>query len=322
MCIRDRLDDVSLRGARGLLVSISGSRSLTLYEVDAAATRVRQEVDPEANVIIGATFDDSLGDKLRVSIVASGLAPEADAPVRGAKLAHAAASAAPQPTLPAMRAPEPTPQLQFAPQPQPEMTPAQFAEQVAASQGWHGQGGEFYQPPQAVSPDQMGDLNWNGPSDVTIELSQPAPAQPPSHWSAASPGGGAFDEPAPVFRPQPPHENRRPGRRMPDVEDFSPFAQDAYRAQRPDGASRPVAQAPAPAERKRGGLFNFLTGRKEDTAAAAESPFAPRRETRAAAPASDAAARENNPGWNERQPSAEDGHPHRAPMPRQRPRQL
>ncbi|KWT64287.1 Cell division protein FtsZ [Hyphomicrobium sulfonivorans] len=67
------LDDVSLRGARGLLLSITGGSNLTLYEVDEAASRVRQEVDPEANIIVGATFDDSLGDKVRVSIVASGL---------------------------------------------------------------------------------------------------------------------------------------------------------------------------------------------------------------------------------------------------------
>jgi cell division protein FtsZ len=69
------LDDVSLRGAKGLLVSISGNRSLTLYEVNEAATRVRQEVDPDANIIVGATFDEGIGDRLRVSVVASGLDP-------------------------------------------------------------------------------------------------------------------------------------------------------------------------------------------------------------------------------------------------------
>ncbi len=67
------LDDISLRGARGLLVSITGSHDLKLYEVDEAATRVRQEVDGEANIIVGATFDDTLGDRIRVSIVASGM---------------------------------------------------------------------------------------------------------------------------------------------------------------------------------------------------------------------------------------------------------
>jgi cell division protein FtsZ len=65
---------VSMRGARGLLISISGGPDLTLYEVDEAATRIREEVDPEANIILGATFDDSLEGTMRVSVVATGLA--------------------------------------------------------------------------------------------------------------------------------------------------------------------------------------------------------------------------------------------------------
>lgn len=68
------LDDVSMRGARGLLISISGGPDLTLYEVDEAATRIREEVDPEANIILGATFDDTLEGTMRVSVVATGLA--------------------------------------------------------------------------------------------------------------------------------------------------------------------------------------------------------------------------------------------------------
>ena len=71
------LDDVSMRGARGLLISITGGPDLTLYEVDEAATRIREEVDPEANIILGATFDESLEGTMRVSVVATGLAVEA-----------------------------------------------------------------------------------------------------------------------------------------------------------------------------------------------------------------------------------------------------
>ena len=67
------LDDVSMRGARGLLISISGGPDLTLYEVDEAATRIREEVDPEANIILGATFDETLDGTMRVSVVATGL---------------------------------------------------------------------------------------------------------------------------------------------------------------------------------------------------------------------------------------------------------
>src|SRR5687767_2958828 len=70
------LDDVSMRGARGLLISITGGPDLTLYEVDEAATRIREEVDPEANIILGATFDDALEGTLRVSVVATGLSQE------------------------------------------------------------------------------------------------------------------------------------------------------------------------------------------------------------------------------------------------------
>jgi cell division protein FtsZ len=80
------LDDVSMRGARGLLISITGGPDLTLYEVDEAATRIREEVDPEANIILGATFDESLEGIMRVSVVATGLAAEA---LKGGKPAPA-----------------------------------------------------------------------------------------------------------------------------------------------------------------------------------------------------------------------------------------
>ncbi|MDE2445801.1 MAG: cell division protein FtsZ [Alphaproteobacteria bacterium] len=73
------LDDVSMRGARGLLISICGGPDLTLYEVDEAATRIREEVDPDANIILGATFDDALEGTMRVSVVATGLSKEAHA---------------------------------------------------------------------------------------------------------------------------------------------------------------------------------------------------------------------------------------------------
>jgi cell division protein FtsZ len=66
------LDDVSMQGARGLLISITGGPDLTLYEVDEAASRIREEVDPDCNIILGATYDPSLTGTLRVSVVATG----------------------------------------------------------------------------------------------------------------------------------------------------------------------------------------------------------------------------------------------------------
>ncbi|HEX4408225.1 MAG TPA: cell division protein FtsZ [Xanthobacteraceae bacterium] len=67
------IDDASMKGARGLLISITGGRDLTLYEVDEAATRIREEVDEDANIIVGATFDEGLDGMIRVSVVATGI---------------------------------------------------------------------------------------------------------------------------------------------------------------------------------------------------------------------------------------------------------
>ena len=67
------LDESSMLGAQGLLISITGGRDMTLFEVDEAATRIREEVDEDANIILGATFDESLEGTIRVSVVATGI---------------------------------------------------------------------------------------------------------------------------------------------------------------------------------------------------------------------------------------------------------
>ena len=67
------LDDVSLKGAKAVLINITGGPDMTLFEVDEAANRIRDEVDPEANIIFGSTFSDALEGKMRVSVVATGI---------------------------------------------------------------------------------------------------------------------------------------------------------------------------------------------------------------------------------------------------------
>jgi len=67
------LDDMSMKGARGILINITGGLDMTLFEVDEAANRIRDEVDPEANIIFGATFDQHLEGMMRVSVVATGI---------------------------------------------------------------------------------------------------------------------------------------------------------------------------------------------------------------------------------------------------------
>ena len=71
------LDDVSMKGAKGVLINITGGFDMTLYEVDEAANRIRDEVDQEANIIFGSTFDEKLNGRVRVSVVATGIGDSA-----------------------------------------------------------------------------------------------------------------------------------------------------------------------------------------------------------------------------------------------------
>lgn len=91
------IDDSSMKGARGLLVSITGGKDLTLFEVDEAATRIREEVDADANIIVGATFDEQLDGLIRVSVVATGIDKEvATKAVPAAAPAATASSSSPE----------------------------------------------------------------------------------------------------------------------------------------------------------------------------------------------------------------------------------
>ncbi|SIT77118.1 cell division protein FtsZ [Pontibaca methylaminivorans] len=70
------LDEISLRGAKGVLINITGSHDLTLFELDEAANRIREEVDPDANIIVGSTLDTGMEGVMRVSVVATGIDAE------------------------------------------------------------------------------------------------------------------------------------------------------------------------------------------------------------------------------------------------------
>ena len=85
------LDGISMAGARGVLINITGGDDMTLYEVDEAANRIREEVDPDANIIFGTATDPSLGEKIRVSVVATGL--QSSTPARRGVTTHTQTSA-------------------------------------------------------------------------------------------------------------------------------------------------------------------------------------------------------------------------------------
>jgi cell division protein FtsZ len=78
------LDDVSMRGAKGVLINITGGYDMTLFEVDEAANEIRREVDVDAHIILGSTFDEKINGRIRVSVVAAGLQAQAAAQLRPA----------------------------------------------------------------------------------------------------------------------------------------------------------------------------------------------------------------------------------------------
>lgn len=114
------LDEISLRGAKGVLINITGAHDLTLFELDEAANRIREEVDPDANIIVGSTLDPAMEGRMRVSVVATGIdASEAvhDVPVPRRTLSRPLeprAEAAPQP---AARSSAPADGFRPAPEP-------------------------------------------------------------------------------------------------------------------------------------------------------------------------------------------------------------
>ena len=156
------LDEVSMKGARGLLISITGGSDLTLYEVDEAASRIRQEVDEDANIILGATFDDALTGLIRVSVVATGIDHPLNAREISAAEARAAELAAQKPRVAAApRQPEPVryqqPVLTEAPMEQPvayEAAPAHFQQApMQAAPAWAPAHEAQYQPAQRPAPE-------------------------------------------------------------------------------------------------------------------------------------------------------------------------
>lgn len=277
------LDDISLRGAKGLLLSITGGRDLKLYEVDEAAQRVRQEIDGEANIIVGATFDDTIGDRIRVSIVASGMERLGEMEAAWAIQSSPAARPAPAPDM----SPPPPADLQppfIEPYPEPySLQPSHHQDepsvQVHAPQAFQPVASE--QPPsmpaQSAPPETPQDLAraLSDALEAPHDDSQPYSGRPHAHQQPhtqqqsapwASNEGAVFQDapphvggdplaslaqphstrssPAPSFYPQPPMETQRQARRLPEVQDFPIVGQRDYHAKSAQ-YTEPAATQPA-----------------------------------------------------------------------------
>ncbi len=132
------LDEISLKGAKGVLINITGSHDLTLFELDEAANRIREEVDPEANIIVGSTLDTDMEGGMRVSVVATGI--DATEKTEDAPVARRSMSA---PLTRTVSAEEPAPE-QVAADEAPaaddtNIAPTLFEsiEDVELKEGWH-----------------------------------------------------------------------------------------------------------------------------------------------------------------------------------------
>ncbi len=228
------LDDVSMRGAKGVLISITGGSDLTLYEVDEAASRIREEVAEEANIILGATFDESLDGQIRVSVVAAGLdglaAAKAQPQITAPAQVQAKPVAAPKPPQTAAPAPNLIERIETLDSPQMSET---IATQAPVS------------PPAAAKVQMGGD-------EVTIEK---RPAQVPIRRVKEEQGGAESPQSDSSFVPQPPASVKRAVRRMPSVSDLPAVAQKEIQAK--TGQSPEVGLA---AQKRKIGFFERLTG--------------------------------------------------------------
>ncbi|MFM9845718.1 MAG: cell division protein FtsZ [Hyphomicrobiaceae bacterium] len=217
------LDDVSLQGAKGLLLSIIGGPDMTLYEVDEAASRVRQEVDPEANIILGAAFDETLGDRIRVAIVASGLARP------GTHDARMSRDVGPPPTprdrngarANDMRAPT---DVDWAPRSDYGIGASELQRQL--SQALEGGQAHADSHPERDRADRTdGRTVWKAPGGVVIEQGA-GPSGDASEPQADGPPAGSRKSAG--FTPSPPSPLKRGRRPMPEIADFPEVAQREY----------------------------------------------------------------------------------------------
>jgi cell division protein FtsZ len=280
------LEDHSMKGAKGVLINITGGLDMTLHEVDEAANRIREEVDADANIIFGSTFDATMQGRMRVSVVATGIAAMAAqqpapnylsldmnrpmqtgqpalsrpvAPPVGRVAMPAAAVAAPVAPAPAAPpvAPMVAPQVMapVAPPAPVTVAPAPVAPPISVM-------AEMPIPAQIVATPAE-------PAPAPAPIAAPAPVAPAAPPIAAS-------APAPVAAPTPAAAPPRP---LVDENDWRvsrPAAKPAVRASEP--IARPVA-ARAASESRAPNLFQRITGAfatPKPAAAPAAEPVAPR----------------------------------------------
>jgi cell division protein FtsZ len=235
------IDDASMKGAKGLLISITGGKDLTLYEVDEAATRIREEVDQDANIIVGATFDESLEGIIRVSVVATGI--DQAALSRSATAPEARIAELTQKLRAEQQRGEQRPEARALPLATPTMPPVSQQTSEAIEHAARAAVAAAVLPPM---------------DDVTIRPIPPKPSLFPEQSS-----GSPEPPPAPrAFIPPAPERTGNRPRRMPEIDELPRPAQAELRAKRGE-----QGQGEHPEKRKVGLLRRLAAvglGRRDD----------------------------------------------------------
>ena len=276
------LDEISLRGAKGVLINITGGHDLTLFELDEAANRIREEVDPDANIIVGSTLDTVLDGGMRVSVVATGIDAvdvNSELPVPRRSMAQPLKQADEQQAAPVTISPVAA-SVPVAAQQEPALFEEMNTQQVAAQE----QAEDLFEEETAAFQPEL-------PSFVADR----AHAQTPRAQVADDLPPPAYQPPA--FEPHAMHEQEQaayvapkaPSLGTPSPEAMARLQAAVHRAPAQEAQHQPVQQAPhEEAERPRFGinsLINRMTGHGQDGTAAPAPRQQPQVQTGHSAPA-------------------------------------
>ncbi len=234
------LEDTSMSGARGLLINITGGEDMTLFEVDQAANRIREEVDEDANIIFGSAIDEGLQGKVRVSVVATGIDSPAMGEAQRPRLVAVGGNAMP------------------APIPMPAAMAAQAAAQAEAAQQGFVPGPVALQRQAAMQPAA------HAAPPVLEQAPEPAIGQPaqgaPRYQAVAGAPQPAGSAPRPV-----PQAARRGGL-------FADAPRTTVAASPPAGNPPPINGQPVNGTEARRSIFQTVTGRLRNTLSGAGGP--------------------------------------------------
>ncbi|MEA2878925.1 MAG: cell division protein FtsZ [Hyphomicrobiales bacterium] len=261
------IDETSMKGAKGLLISITGGKDLTLYEVDEAATRIREEVDGDANIIVGATFDESLDGIVRVSVVATGIdiALSAAQPINTRQTIAPAIvppQPAPQAIAAASRLAELTQSLRVSTQRMAERTTDQGHRAVAQALSVQPAGETNEQPQAEIAPAEPVHQQITAIEEVTIRPITPKPSLFREAIETPAEAPRQLAEPEKPFIPPQAEQPAVRAPRMPRIDELPMPAQNQIRARQAETAAAPEKPRVSLLQR----LASVGLGRREEDA--------------------------------------------------------